>query len=443
MSKIICEICGTVYPDNATQCPICGYPRKGEEKPETVEGEAGVAVAAAQSAERVKGGRFSNNNVKKRNQTEGQEPAAKPRRAPKQEPEDDGGKKSTENRGLLITVAVLLVAVILVGAYIGIRFFRGADAYDKAAQSSNAQSSEPSSEASSEPSTEPEDTGVACTNLVLSDSSVQFVGAGRAWLLSVTAVPADTTDAITYTSSDDSVATVTAEGRITSVGPGSCEITITCGSISKVCKVVCDFEEETQPTDETEASGETTAATTSPTETTQKEGFNLSHTDVTFSFQGDNFTFSAGKGISNAQVTWASSDASVAVVSSSGKVVAVGPGTAEITATYEGETQKCIIRCNFEADGTTATDATTATDGTVSTDTSWKISKEDVTISVGESFALTVTNDSGETASVTWSVGNSDYVSVSGNTVTGKASGVTTVNCTYNGTTFSCIVRVK
>ena len=62
MSKIICEICGTVYPDNATQCPICGYPRKGEQKQEPVETEE--VAAAVSAAERTKGGHFSNNNVK-------------------------------------------------------------------------------------------------------------------------------------------------------------------------------------------------------------------------------------------------------------------------------------------------------------------------------------------------------------------------------------------
>ena len=27
MGKIICEVCGTVYPDSADCCPICGYSR--------------------------------------------------------------------------------------------------------------------------------------------------------------------------------------------------------------------------------------------------------------------------------------------------------------------------------------------------------------------------------------------------------------------------------
>ena len=27
MNKVICDICGTSYPDTADQCPICGYSR--------------------------------------------------------------------------------------------------------------------------------------------------------------------------------------------------------------------------------------------------------------------------------------------------------------------------------------------------------------------------------------------------------------------------------
>ena len=32
MSKIICDVCGTRYPDTAEQCPICGHIRNGAGK---------------------------------------------------------------------------------------------------------------------------------------------------------------------------------------------------------------------------------------------------------------------------------------------------------------------------------------------------------------------------------------------------------------------------
>ena len=51
MNRIICDICGSEYPENEERCPICGYPRQGNEK---------AAVTAAEvSYTKVKGGRFS------------------------------------------------------------------------------------------------------------------------------------------------------------------------------------------------------------------------------------------------------------------------------------------------------------------------------------------------------------------------------------------------
>ena len=73
----------------------------------------------------------------------------------------------------------------------------------------------------------------------------------------------------------------------------------------------------------------------------------------------------------------------------------------------------------------------------------WRISHEDVTIKVGESFYLKVKNEEGETAAVDWSASKSGYVSISGNKITGKARGTVTVSCEFEGQTFECIVRVK
>ena len=40
MSKTICEICGTSYPDNADKCPICGYVPDEDEHPSVQIGNA-------------------------------------------------------------------------------------------------------------------------------------------------------------------------------------------------------------------------------------------------------------------------------------------------------------------------------------------------------------------------------------------------------------------
>ena len=67
MSKIICDVCGSRYPDTSAQCPICGSinskAAKGAEKPQE-------DVVKTDLPERVStpGGRFSKSNVSKRNE---------------------------------------------------------------------------------------------------------------------------------------------------------------------------------------------------------------------------------------------------------------------------------------------------------------------------------------------------------------------------------------
>ena len=60
MSKIICEICGTSYPETSTQCPICGCV-KPMDKSVVIDKE----IQAGSTYTYVKGGRFSKRNVKK------------------------------------------------------------------------------------------------------------------------------------------------------------------------------------------------------------------------------------------------------------------------------------------------------------------------------------------------------------------------------------------
>lgn len=434
MGKINCDICGTVYQDNANACPICGYPRKGSEaNTEDTPAAVSASVAApAASAERVKGGRFSNKNVKKRNNTASSGRTARSR---KQEPE-----KPQNNRGLLITIAVLLIAIVLVGGYIIWRFLSGADAYDNPGApviGSNPSTSE--STAPSDVQTDPVETGVPCVGMSISDSTVELTAAGRGWKLSINLMPEDTTEELTLTSSDEAVVTVTQDGRLTAVGPGSAIITITCGQITKECTVHCTFQDETEPEETTEPV-ETTEPeeTTQPTETTEPEekGFKLSHSDVTLFFEGETFTIKPtenGSAVSPAVVVWASSDESVATVSANGKVTAVAGGKATISATYNGETLECIVRCSIEEKETEPAYA----------DSNWSISHSDVSIVVGESFTLKLTNDADETASVSWSADKSGVVSVSGNKITGVSSGTVDVSATIDGKTYTCIVRVK
>ena len=448
MNKIICEICGTVYPDNATLCPICGYPRNIGDSTQTPVTEA--AVVASQSPERVRGGKFSNSNVKKRNQPVQPQGHPTSRRAPKQEPHEPEKPASQDNRALVITVVVLMIAVVFVGVYIGLRFFWGAAGQQTQPTTDPVVTTEPAQ-------TEPVETTQPCTDIQIADidltQGVEFMGVGRAWRLNVEVVPENTTDELSVVSSDESVATVNVNEdiiEIISVAPGKATITITCGAITKQFPVQCNFDmptdESTEPTETTE---ETTEETTQPTESAAGT-LKLNRSDITLTKDGETFTFRAGQGISNAQVTWSSSDESVATIVN-GKVTAVGNGTATITATYNGEKATCIVRCKLPNE-TEATEATQPTESTAATEPSdptqstdsgntWKISHSDVTIGIGESFSLTVKNSAGQTASIAWSGG--EGVSISGNTITGTAAGTVTVTGTHEGKSFSCIVRVQ
>ena len=452
-SKIICDICGTVYPDTAAACPICGFPQKestGAAEPAGVSAE-GAAVAASAAAAKSKGGRFSNKNVKKRNQSEAvpaerpaREKAEKPQKAPKQDKHDaEPAEKS--NKGLVIAVIILALLVLAVGGYIISRFISGRDAYDN--PNAPVIGTNPSTEATTPVETEPVETGVPCVGVSVSDASVEFLGMNRSWKLSVATTPADTTDELTFASSDENVVTVTPDGRLTSVGPGTATITITCGDVVKECQVVCDFETETvettQPEETTEP--EETTKPTEPEDTKKPDGtgLKLSHEDVSLFYEGESFSISAkldGDWVGSSQVTWTSADPEVAKVEN-GKVTAVGGGYTTITATYNGKTAKCIVRCRFE-EGTKPEETTKPTEGSTSS-AKWSISHSDVTIVVGESFSLKITNEAGETANVSWSASTAGIVNVSGNTVTGAASGMTTLTATVGGQSFSCIVRVK
>lgn len=68
--------------------------------------------------------------------------------------------------------------------------------------------------------------------LYLSSDTVSLHEVGDTYYLTVSTTPADTTDAIAYASSDETVATVDTSGKITAIAPGEAIITVTCGQYS-------------------------------------------------------------------------------------------------------------------------------------------------------------------------------------------------------------------
>lgn len=80
-----------------------------------------------------------------------------------------------------------------------------------------------------------EETTIPCTAIQLSSDTLTFTESGSQ-TLTYTATPENTTDTVTWSSDNESVATVT-DGIVTAVGNGSCTITVSCGDYSDTCSV--------------------------------------------------------------------------------------------------------------------------------------------------------------------------------------------------------------
>ncbi len=347
MGKVICEICGTSYPETAEQCPICGNVRSADSVVADDGQEGNTARESGYTY--VKGGRFSKANVKKRNKAlQKGMPADLSRKAAKtsQKPEKTPDKKpgGSSEKGLTIAVIVLLVLVLAVALFIVFKFFvpfPGRSDQDQA--TAPVVTTVPATEVTetttvpvTEMTTAPTEASFACKSLKISDQRIELDAEGRAWLLEVTTDPADTTDQIIFKSSDERVATVSNQGRVTAVGAGQAAITVTCGTQTAECRVVCTFGEQ-----------EITEATEEPQGGDEPAGdeLEISHTDVTLVSAGESFDIVA-KGVDSSEINWSVNNSAVATVSN-GTVTAVGDGMTTVIAEYNGMRAECIVRCNF------------------------------------------------------------------------------------------------
>ena len=80
-----------------------------------------------------------------------------------------------------------------------------------------------------------------CEELILPETEVLLVEYGEKWLINVDVRPSNTTDELTFTSSNELIATVDSEGYITAMAEGECVITITCGRVQVEYRVLCLF----------------------------------------------------------------------------------------------------------------------------------------------------------------------------------------------------------
>ncbi len=163
---------------------------------------------------------------------------------------------------------------------------------------------------------------ISATGISLNKSTTT-INKGNTDSLTVTITPEDTTDPVTWTSENTSVATITpdATGRtatINAVGAGTSKITVTCGSKTAYCTVTVKIP----------ATGVSVTPSTKkiePNETVQLTSI-VMPSDTT-----------------DTTVTWTSDNTSVATVTSTGLVTGIKDGTAKITAKYGDVSNYCTL----------------------------------------------------------------------------------------------------
>ena len=411
MSRVICDVCGTTYPETAAQCPICASAKNSASQ--TAAGGESIASGYAHT----KGGHFSKKNVRKRSK------GVTPRKG------SGGSTKRDEpnNTGLVVVVVLLMIAIVMVLIYIGVRYFQNREGIEDPPKQSTGQTEEQTQPTQTDPS----EAVIPCEGIQLSNIIVELLSEGETWQLTVEKTPVDTTEAVTFTSSDESIVTVSEDGTITAVSGGKANITVTCGNAAATCVVSCKFGDY--------VSGDVPVEELVFEWNTSYIDKNTGNGDTTLISEGAAWrAYKSSLNVDAKDIIWTSDDESICTVAN-GVVTAVAPGITKIHAQYGSKTFTCVIRCSFKA---SSSGSNTGTDDNFGTSGNCTISHKDVTIAVGESFTLRLKDSTGNTLDVTWTASNGN-VTISGNKITGVESGSVTVSVTYEGVTYSCVVRVK
>ena len=342
MSKVICEICGTTYQDTAECCPICGCPR--DMSGNVTEDDLVMDQMPALN----KGGRYSSGKKKKEifdfdeQSDDFPESENEPYSSDPEDDEDNYDEQPQEHNTAVVVILTALIVILLAGtAFLFFRYLLP--------NLHGAKDAEPTVQTEQIAQTESATTEfrIPCQDLSLPGGAAELTQPGYYFLLNVVVIPENTTDELVFTSGDESIATVDANGRITAVSEGKTVIYITCGEKQLTCPVTCQFEQETEPSTEATVAVQAEATVqTEPVETKPQVELKLDRTDmrlqVGYSTQlklvdcGD---------LKPEDVEWSVEHSYIAKVEN-GYVTALQSGTTEITAKYGDRTVKCIVRCH-------------------------------------------------------------------------------------------------
>jgi uncharacterized protein YjdB len=170
--------------------------------------------------------------------------------------------------------------------------------------------------------------------ITLDQTEVTFAQAGATVPLAPIFAPEGTSAPITWTSSDEAVATVDENGTVTAVAKGLATITATLeNGQTAQCVVNCAWEDApAQPAEGEAAEGEAAPA-----------GPGLSASTLTLDSQGKTKQLQV-TGVEGT-VKWSSNKTDVATVAEDGTVTAVAKGGATITAEVGDQVFTCEVKC--------------------------------------------------------------------------------------------------
>ncbi|MDY2790874.1 MAG: Ig-like domain-containing protein [Lachnospiraceae bacterium] len=149
---------------------------------------------------------------------------------------------------------------------------------------------------------------VPIESLTISQSEITLVS-GQKSQLEARVIPTNTTSGIRWMTDDESIATVSSNGMVTTHKPGTTTITAYCNEgLESQCQV--------------------TVIQMNPTQIAIE--------------QYDQYTLAVDGAAANGTITWNSSNANVVTVTN-GRIMGVKPGTAVVSATYNGKKVNCTV----------------------------------------------------------------------------------------------------
>ncbi len=286
---IHCDKCGEDYADTYRSCPFCKEAR---------------ANKSSKGARNAKSGR------KVRTNTRGG---------------GYGGARSPLSMiGIVIAIVLLIAAVIIVIALLkntlsGKNSKTDADAETSVSDTETDETEDGDASATREILITPDDQILDQTELTLSEDSTTAT-------IVATTDPSGWVGTISWSSSDEGVATVNQNGVVTYVADGTCTITASAAGIEATCTVICDSTIET--------------ATVT---TLVVKAFGSAGEDFTFSI-GETIYFKA-EGGDGENYSWSIADAGVASVNpTTGECTGLGVGNTTLTVTSGDESLSVIIR---------------------------------------------------------------------------------------------------